>query len=90
MIFTPFQLDRNAIERSPARECNCFLVFAFGLIRLMTPLTFFILIYQHFSIGLLDHHLMVVRYYRAAVGALLVYDITKHLTYENVDRWLKV
>lgn len=29
------------------------------------------------------------RYYRGAVGALLVYDIAKHLTYENVERWLK-
>ncbi|KAM9353369.1 RAB11a, member RAS oncogene family, like [Symphorus nematophorus] len=28
-------------------------------------------------------------YYRGAVGALLVYDIAKHLTYENADRWLK-
>ncbi|KAJ8036513.1 Ras-related protein Rab-11B [Holothuria leucospilota] len=28
-------------------------------------------------------------YYRGAVGALLVYDIAKHLTYENVARWLK-
>ena len=28
-------------------------------------------------------------YYRGAVGALLVYDIAKHLTYENVDRWLR-
>lgn len=28
-------------------------------------------------------------YYRGAVGALLVYDIAKHVTYENVDRWLK-
>ena len=31
----------------------------------------------------------VCRYYRGAVGALLVYDIAKHLTYENVERWLK-
>eukprot|EP00049_Salpingoeca_infusionum_P023147 m.10594 g.10594 ORF g.10594 m.10594 type:complete len:209 (-) comp5590_c0_seq1:397-1023(-) len=28
-------------------------------------------------------------YYRGAVGALLVYDIAKHLTYDNVQRWLK-
>lgn len=28
-------------------------------------------------------------YYRGAVGALLVYDIAKHGTYDNVVRWLK-
>ncbi len=28
-------------------------------------------------------------YYRGAVGALLVYDISKHQTFENVMRWLK-
>lgn len=28
-------------------------------------------------------------YYRGAVGALVVYDIAKQLTYENVGRWLK-
>jgi len=27
-------------------------------------------------------------YYRGAVGALLVYDISKAITYENVERWL--
>jgi small GTP-binding protein len=28
-------------------------------------------------------------YYRGAVGALLVYDIHKHVTFQNVERWLK-
>jgi Ras-related protein Rab-11A/Ras-related protein Rab-11B len=28
-------------------------------------------------------------YYRGAVGALLVYDISKQITFENVERWLK-
>ncbi|EXJ93334.1 Ras-like protein Rab-11B [Capronia coronata CBS 617.96] len=28
-------------------------------------------------------------YYRGAVGALLVYDISKRQTYDNVTRWLK-
>lgn len=37
----------------------------------------------------ISHSLLPPSYYRGAVGALLVYDIAKHLTYENVERWLK-
>lgn len=33
--------------------------------------------------------LSIYSYYRGAVGALLVYDISKHSTYESVSRWLK-
>jgi len=28
-------------------------------------------------------------YYRGAVGALIVYDITRRATFENVGRWLE-
>jgi len=30
-----------------------------------------------------------IKIVRGAVGALLVYDISKHGTFENVERWLK-
>ena len=32
---------------------------------------------------------MTTAYYRGAVGALLVYDVSKHGTFENVQRWLQ-
>ncbi|XP_041037631.1 ras-related protein Rab-25-like [Carcharodon carcharias] len=38
--------------------------------------------------GLERYRAITSAYYRGAVGALLVYDITKHLTYESVERWL--
>nr|GEV07897.1 Ras-related protein RAB11D-like [Tanacetum cinerariifolium] len=28
-------------------------------------------------------------YYRGAVGAIIVYDITRNVTYENVEHWIK-
>lgn len=37
----------------------------------------------------LTNYVFPNRYYRGAVGALLVYDISKHSTYESVSRWLK-
>ena len=35
------------------------------------------------------HYFHFCRYYRGAVGALLVFDIARHLTFMNVERWLK-
>ena len=37
----------------------------------------------------LTHTFSCYRYYRGAVGALLVFDIARHLTFMNVERWLK-
>ena len=53
-------------------------------IKICVLFTYYILYFFHTDIfwGLF-------RYYRGAVGALLVYDIAKHLTYENVERWLR-
>ncbi|XP_020509884.1 ras-related protein Rab-25 [Labrus bergylta] len=39
--------------------------------------------------GLERYRAITSAYYRGAVGALLVYDITKHLSYESTERWLK-
>jgi len=44
---------------------------------------------SHDTADILYSAAVVFSYYRGAVGALLVYDIAKHLTYENVERWLK-
>ncbi|NWX94531.1 RAB25 protein, partial [Nothoprocta ornata] len=39
--------------------------------------------------GLERYRAITSAYYRGAVGALLVFDITKHQTYDAVERWLK-
>lgn len=39
--------------------------------------------------GLERYRAITSAYYRGAVGALLVFDITKHQTYDCVERWLK-
>lgn len=39
--------------------------------------------------GLERYRAITSAYYRGAVGALLVYDISKHQTYESAERWLK-
>lgn len=39
--------------------------------------------------GLERYRAITSAYYRGAVGALLVYDITNHLTYESLEQWLK-
>uniref|UniRef100_A0A663DU00 RAB25, member RAS onco family n=1 Tax=Aquila chrysaetos chrysaetos TaxID=223781 RepID=A0A663DU00_AQUCH len=39
--------------------------------------------------GLERYRAITSAYYRGAVGALVIFDITKHQTYNVVDRWLK-
>lgn len=39
--------------------------------------------------GLERYRAITSAYYRGAVGALLVYDITKQMSYESAERWLK-
>ncbi|NWU72582.1 RAB25 protein, partial [Pterocles burchelli] len=39
--------------------------------------------------GLERYRAITAAYYRGAVGALVVFDITKHQTYDVVERWLK-
>ncbi|KAF3682528.1 Ras-related protein RABA1i [Capsicum annuum] len=38
---------------------------------------------------LITYRAITSAHYRGTVGALLVYDLTRHVTFENVARWLK-
>ena len=39
--------------------------------------------------GIEHYKSMTAAYYRGAIGALLVYDITKRESFENCERWLR-
>lgn len=44
---------------------------------------------MYFLSCMLSAYIVFLQYSSGAVGALLVYDISKALTFENVERWLK-
>lgn len=46
-------------------------------------------IHTHNRAGQERYRAITSAYYRGAVGALLVYDISKKLTFDSIDRWLK-
>jgi Ras-related protein Rab-11A len=41
------------------------------------------------SLGQERYRAITTAYYKGAVGALLIYDITKLKSFENVERWIK-
>lgn len=50
---------------------------------------FIISLYPSYVAGQERYRAITSAYYRGAVGALLVYDITKPQTFVNAERWLR-
>lgn len=55
----------------------------------MHQFTYSLYIHHYLSAGQERYRAITAAYYRGAVGALLVYDISKKLTFDSIDRWLK-
>jgi GTPase SAR1 family protein len=45
--------------------------------------------YWKFDVGQERFRAITNAYYRGAIGALIVYDVTKTSSFEHVDKWLK-
>lgn len=55
----------------------------------LSVLTQVVIICMFFIFGLSRYRAVTSAYYRGAVGAMLVYDITKRQTFDHIPRWLE-